>query len=362
MRLSDELALSYYKPVAYIDETHSVQLVQHIETKKFFVMKHLTVYHLDVYQSLLSEPVHNTPRIYLLAEDDKGLTVVEEYIQGDTLQEIIDRNGPLPEAQVLDYAVQLLKIVAELHHRSPAIIHRDIKPANVIISPDGVLKLLDMNAAKYATPEQSRDTMLLGTAGYAAPEQYGFGPSSVQSDLYEIGVWMNVLLTGGLPSEQTPKGKLAPVIRRCTELDPANRYGNVDELMTEVVRIRDGNTASDQTSETQTWRRFLPPGFRSGSVTNAVIALLGYAFLIFIGTGIEIENATPSILLLNRITVILMGVCVILFSANYCNVQEHLPLTRSSHPTLRIIGIVLYDIAIAFFFIILLSVVEPLFA
>ncbi|MCD8384611.1 MAG: hypothetical protein LUC39_06590 [Clostridiales bacterium] len=63
---------------------------------------------------------------------------------------------------------------------------------------------------------------------------------------------------------------------------------------------------------------------------------------------------------MNRITVILMGLCVVLFSANYCNVQAHLPLTQSSHPTLRVIGVVLYDIVIAFFFIIALSVVEPL--
>ncbi|MCD7837332.1 MAG: serine/threonine protein kinase [Clostridiales bacterium] len=358
MDLSDELALSYYKTVADIDTDHSVQLVQHIETKKFYVKKHLTVYHLDIYRALQSTPIRNTPRIVLLAENETGLTLIEEYLPGDTLRELVDRDGPLPEEQALAYTLQLCRIVADLHHRTPPIIHRDIKPSNVILSPDGVIKLLDMNAAKPATPGQTRDTVLMGTAGFAAPEQYGFGPSGVQSDLFAIGVLMNVLLTGALPTERKAEGRLAPVIQKCIELDPADRYGSVDDLMLELDRIQAKTVGKTAPASGQSWRQSLPPGFRSGSVTHMAIAAIGYAAIFFVGWCMELENATPFALTVNRLAVILIELAVVFFSADYRGVQARLPLTRSKSPAIHLIGIVLYDMLIAFVLFLLLIIFD----
>ncbi len=358
MNLSDELALSYYKPVADIDASHSVQLVQHTETKKCYVKKHLTVYHLDIYQSLWSAPVHNISRIYLLVEDETGLTVIEEYLPGDTLQECLDRDGPMSEQQILSYIIQLCHIVSALHHHNPPIIHRDIKPSNVIISPDGVIKLLDMNAAKHVTPDQSRDTTLLGTAGYAAPEQYGFGPSSVQSDLFAIGVLMNVLATGALPAERRAENRLTPVIQKCMEIDPVNRYNSIDDFILELNALQDENRNQTDADGGKTWRRFLPPGFRSGSATHMAIAVMGYALIVFAGCCIELENATPFTLALNRITAILIAVAIVFFSADYCGIQSRMPITRSKHMIVHFIGIVIYDIAIAFLLVFLLVLCE----
>ncbi|MCD8190468.1 MAG: serine/threonine protein kinase [Clostridiales bacterium] len=358
MKLSDELALSYYKTVAEIDSAHSVQLVQHIETKKFAVKKHLTVYHLDIYRALQAVPIRNTPRIYLLAEDETGLTIIEEYLPGDTLQELVDRHGPLPEEQVLNYAIQLCQIVSALHHREPPIIHRDIKPSNVILSPDGVIKLLDMNAAKHAVPSQTRDTVLMGTVGFAAPEQYGFGPSGAQSDLFAVGVLMNVLATGSLPAERRAGGRLAPVIQRCIELDPANRYGSIDDLRSELTRLQSESDGKTVSAHVQTWRRSLPPGFRSGSITHMVIALIGYAAMIFIGWCLEMENMTPFALTVNRLAIIVIELSVVFFSADYRGVQAHLPLTRNKNPVIHFIGIVVYDVVIVFALFMLLIVYD----
>ncbi|MCD8189360.1 MAG: serine/threonine protein kinase [Clostridiales bacterium] len=358
MNLSDELALSYYKTVADIDTGHSVQLVQHIETKKFFVKKHLTVYHLDIYQALQAAPIRNTPRIFLLAEDETGLTIIEEYLPGDTLQELVERDGPQTEEQVLNYTLQLCQIVSDLHHREPPIIHRDIKPSNVILSPDGVIKLLDMNAAKYVTPSQTRDTMLIGTAGFAAPEQYGFGPSGVQSDLFAVGVLMNVLATGGLPAERKAEGKLAPIIQKCIELDPANRYGSIDDLQTELAQLQAKSGNKTATDKEQTWRRSLPPGFRSGSVTHMAIAVIGYAAIIFVGWCMELENTTPFALTLNRLAVILIELAVLFFSADYRGIQARLPLTRSKNRVVHLVGIAFYDIVIAFMLFMILIIFD----
>ncbi len=358
MDLSDELALSYYKTVAEIDSNHAVQLVQHIETKKFYVKKHLTVYHLDIYQALREAPVRNTPQIHLLAEDATGLTVIEEYLPGNTLQELVDRDGPLPEAQVLEYTLQLCQIVSSLHHREPPIIHRDIKPSNVILSPDGVIKLLDLNAAKRVSPSQTRDTVLMGTAGFAAPEQYGFGPSGVQTDLFAVGVLMNVLATGALPSGKKMEGRLAPVMQKCIELDPANRYDSIDDLVVELTQIQKKEKERSASASEQPWRRRLPPGFRSGSVAHMAIAIIGYAAIVFVGWCMELEGATPFSLAVNRLGVILIELAVVFFSADYCGIQARLPLTRSKKPALRLAGIVLYDFAIAFVLFLLLVIFD----
>ncbi|MCD8085004.1 MAG: protein kinase [Clostridiales bacterium] len=363
MTISDELALSYYRTVADINAGHSVQLVQHTATNKFFVKKQLSIYHLDVYQSLQAVPVRNIPRIELLVEDGPGnLTVIEEYIHGDTLAELIDQNGALPEELAVDYTLQLCQIVSQLHHRTPPIIHRDIKPSNVIVSPDGVVKLLDMNAAKYETPNRPRDTTLLGTAGFAAPEQYGFAPSGVQSGLFAIGVLLNVLVTGHMPAEVTAGGKLGRIIQKCTELDPANRYASVDEMMHALRYAQAGGPEGEDTSLSPAWRRYLPPGFRSGSAPRMLCAAMGYALLFAVALSMEIEAATPLALALNQITVLLMGLGVIFFSADYCGVQAHLPLTRSRNPFIRVIGIVVYDILIVCALLMILVIIEPLAA
>lgn len=376
MNLSEELSLSYYKTVAEIDAEHSVQLVQHTETKKFFVRKHLSIYKTEVYQSLQADPVRGIPAIEFLSKDENGLTVIEEYIPGDTLQELLERESSLSESKVVDWLLQLCHIVSALHHRNPPIIHRDIKPSNIIISsPDGIVHLLDLNAAKFATPEESRDTRLLGTAGFAAPEQYGFAPASPQSDLYAMGVLLNLLLTGKMPAEEIAGGRLNPVIRKCLEMDPANRYASVDDLAlalqgnsTDFSGAETDGAASGKlystykahTDYASSWRRFLPPGFRHGSVLHMLLATIGYVLLFWTGLDLEVENVSPAALILNRITFIATGLIVILFSADYGGIQKRFPLTRSKNRFLRLLGIVLYDILFASLLILFLVLLEPL--
>ena len=109
----------------------------------------------------------------------------------------------------------------------PPIIHRDIKASNIIISQEGTVTLLDMDAAKWYRDQSDRDTKLIGTYGYAAPEQYGFGASDERTDIYSIGVLLNVTLTGCLPSQKMAEGRIGAVIEKCVKLDPKERYASV---------------------------------------------------------------------------------------------------------------------------------------
>lgn len=79
---------------------------------------------------------------------------------------------------------------------TPPIVHRDIKPSNIILTEDGRIVLIDLNAARLDDKNRSHDTQLIGTAGFAAPEQYGFAASSPRADLYAAGILTRVLLTG----------------------------------------------------------------------------------------------------------------------------------------------------------------------
>ena len=109
-------------------------------------------------------------------------------------------------------------------------VHRDIKPENVILRGADTV-LIDFDAARLHKPQAEADTQVLGTTGFAAPEQYGLGQSDTRTDIYSLGVLMNVMLTGEHPSRKLAEGRMGRVIQRCTQVNPAKRYKNVLRLM-----------------------------------------------------------------------------------------------------------------------------------
>lgn len=341
MTISDTFLHPTYKELGDLNAEHGVYLVQNRLTKKVFVKKTLTRYNYDVLLYLQKHPVANMPQIFELVEDNGTLIVIEEYITGSTLQEMLDEQGPFTEEQTADYALQLCQILSQLHGASPAIIHRDIKPSNIILSPDGVLKLIDENAAKQYHYEKKRDTTLLGTTGYAAPEQYGIGASGVQADIYSVGALMNVLLCAELPAVRIADGKLSQVIKKCLETSPCDRYQSADKLANAIHAAVYPNAAQKYDT---TWRRFLPPGFRSLNIFHMLLSALGYSFVLWLGLNMEIVGTiNMADLWMNRILITLMFLAIVFFSGNYLNVQQHFPLSRSENPVIRVIGVMIAD-------------------
>ena len=187
MDYTERLTLSYYKTIAVLNEAHQVFLVQHRQTDQICVKKVLSIYNPEIFRFLREHPIPGTPGILALWEEDGMLTVLEEYISGITLEERM-RNAPLTPEEVFSYFSELCDIAERLHQCKPPIIHRDIKPSNIMLTSCGHLVLLDFNAAKSFHGPAAADTTRLGTQGYAAPEQHGFGASSPQTDLYAMGV------------------------------------------------------------------------------------------------------------------------------------------------------------------------------
>ena len=109
-------------------------------------------------------------------------------------------------------------------------VHRDVKPENVILRGSEAV-LIDFDAARLHKPEHDTDTLILGTTGFAAPEQYGLSQTDPRSDIYSVGILMNVMLTGQHPSKRLAEGRLGRVVERCTRVNPRRRYPNVLHLM-----------------------------------------------------------------------------------------------------------------------------------
>lgn len=128
--------------------------------------------------------------------------MVMEFVEGKTLAEMLEgRHNPFPEDQVLTWAEQLCDVLAFLHRQDPKIIYRDMKPANVMVLDDSnQVKLIDFGIARFYKPGKKKDTLELGTGGYAPPEQYGKAQTDERADVYALGVTLHQLLTLHDPS------------------------------------------------------------------------------------------------------------------------------------------------------------------
>lgn len=238
--LSDDevLELSRYKDIDIISDRDNIILVEDIEDHRRYVKKLLEVYDISVYEYLRANPIPYMPKIHSIYKSKNCLIVIEDYIEGKTVAEILDSHI-IPAEHAITIARQVCLILQELHNQRTPIIHRDIKPSNIIVTLDGEVYLLDVNVAKWHNPDKCDDTVYMGTANFAAPEQvgYGFTSSNAKSDIYSVGVLLNVMVTGKFPKEQKAEGSLWPIIEKCMSLEVDNRY-STEELINELDKIQ----------------------------------------------------------------------------------------------------------------------------
>ena len=170
----------------------------------------------------------NLPEIYDVLEMDDGQIVLEEYIDGITVAQVmeIDKYRSSGARKVL---LGVCDALSALHNRG--IIHRDVKPENVIIEKSGRVVLIDFNVSRIESTA-NKDTVVMGTVGYAAPEQLGLAQTDARTDIYAIGVLYNVMLTGQHPSVNIASGKAGRIVRKCTAVNPNERYHTATELWT----------------------------------------------------------------------------------------------------------------------------------
>ncbi len=173
------------------------------------------------YRMLAQINTSGLPKIYYCAEADGKTYVVEEYINGVNLQDELEQGKIFTEKQVLQIALQLCDVLLAIH--SKGILHRDIKPGNIILQ-NGSTWLIDFGAAKTVSGDKMQDTRILGTPGFAPPEQYGFSTTDTRSDIYALGKTMQALLG------KKYNGKLNGVFVKCTQFEPQKRIASAAEL------------------------------------------------------------------------------------------------------------------------------------
>lgn len=162
------------------------------------------------------------------AEQDGQTAVLEEYVQGDTLAELL-MGARLTEREARQVTMQLCQALHVLH--SMGAVHRDVKPENVILRGSDAV-LIDFDARAHLQGQSPRATRrVLGTTGFAAPEQYGIFQSDARADIFSLGVLLNIMLTGKHPSREMTAGKMGRIVRKCTMTAPEQRYQSARALM-----------------------------------------------------------------------------------------------------------------------------------
>ena len=217
-----------FRPVKTLKEEKDLRitLLDHPGSGQLFVLREFRGSP-EVYRKLMTVSSPHLPRVYDVAEKDGGLLVLEEFIQGDSLDELL-KAGLLSAKETRDIALQVCEALWVLHRLGA--VHRDVKPENTLIRGDEAV-LIDFDASRMQKPMQNADTVVLGTTGYAAPEQYGMAQTDARTDIYALGVMINVMLTGEHPSKTLAGGHLGRVVRRCTMMNPDQRYRDIPHLM-----------------------------------------------------------------------------------------------------------------------------------
>lgn len=163
----------------------------------------------------------------------------------------------------MEFVLQLLDVLSYLHNLDPPVIYRDLKPSNIMITPEHEVRLIDFGIARSYKTHLAEDTVKLGTAGFAAPEQYGSGQTDARSDLYGLGALMLYLMTSGAYTEwiqgvessirsDVPR-TYAPVVRRLLRYDVNERFQTANEVRKEAAS-NTGNNVLACRSTANAWR------------------------------------------------------------------------------------------------------------
>lgn len=348
--LVNEYKLSTYIEVSELS-AGKIYIVHNTLDDKIYIKKILEPDNYDVYNKLNKLSINNIPEIYELIPHDNELIIIEEYINGDSLKDILSRGDTFGIQDTIKYALELSDILKTLHSYNPPIIHRDIKPSNIMINKDGIVKLIDFDISRIHKVDRSNDTAILGTYGYAAPEQFGFNQSDARTDIYSLGITLNVMLTGEFPMNKLHKGRLSKIISKCIEMDPNKRFQNVEELNRDLVKL-------SKTSKIQDKKHYITfpnlPGFRSDILLFKILASSWYLILILTAFGFFSDDFSNKARLWDIVIVTYFFSLTLLYG-NYNNIDSKLPLLRSRNIFIKLVGYILYP----FLLFLIMSLILP---
>ncbi len=266
---------SNYKLVKSLKRDGSVMIAKCTIDDGLYVVKNKKAYDSEIYNRLKEADIDGIPKVYEVLEDKGGLWIIEEFVQGRTLEEFfgddyladvtgeaglngeddakasngVDSNeapdnvlevsfdttgvngikteNDAAEWMLTNVILSVSKTLNKLHTLKPPIIHRDIKPENIIITDLAEIKLLDFNISRGFTGTAEKDTVAMGTKGFAPPEQYGFKESDARSDIYSLGATIKYLME----KTRCESEMLSEFVKKAMSFDPKNRFQNMIEVI-----------------------------------------------------------------------------------------------------------------------------------
>lgn len=314
-----------------VSDYKRISLVLSTVDNLYYIKRELRYYDREVYLQLQRYHCPNIPKIIHIKEKDGVLVVIEEYINASTLDTCIS-NKEIKETEAVEIIRQLCDCLEFLHTLPRPIIHRDIKPENIFYL-HGRAILFDFDIARIYTVGKQKDTVVLGSVGYAAPEQFGFGQSDIRSDIYALGVLFNVLLTNRLPQEYLYTGKYKSIIAKATSLDRKDRYHSVKELK---------KALNDQ--------YIIIPGFTNPSKRARIVCLLVFICILYFAS--ELKDSTS----MSDVYYKIAGF-IYIYTIEFLLCNPHLCLfSKSKNILIKIVGMI-----ITYFVVIFMSTVVLLF-
>lgn len=322
----------YFENYIIVDNTinnEKICVVENVITHDLCVQKTLDYYDIDVYKSLKSQHINNTPKIIDFIENDNKLIILREYIEGSTLDEYLHNKKYSTDMfykhiNTLCDIIDKFQKIKNLYNDEISIIHRDIKPENIIINNNDELYLFDLNAAKIYKQNETRDTMLIGTTNYAAPEQYGFGASNKSTDIYSIGKLIEYMST--FINDENFHNKFSVIISKCCKIDYRDRYKSINELKLDIFKSK------------HSFINLLIPGFRNFNILHMTIASMFYMIIIYLSFFYTVSDNVV-------INIGLFSMCIlfIFIFFDYLDVQRFFPLTKSKNVLIKYLSKIIYS-------------------
>ena len=181
---------------------------------------------------LLASLSHPNIVTVLTAEKlDDLFFIVMEYVTGETLEQLIMREGALDLARALDFTCQICNAVDHAHRAG--ILHRDLRPGNMLVSTSGMLKVTDFGTSRFLEIA-AHGTTVIGSPPYMAPEQF-HGKAVFASDVYSVGVTMYQMLTGTLPYQTPAPGDIEKLMRGELVTPPRVRNAKIPRAVNDIV-------------------------------------------------------------------------------------------------------------------------------
>lgn len=319
-----------------------------VEKENFiYIAKVISLEDVPMYKMLMT--INNPNIVGFFGTDviNDRFCIIEEYVQGITLEQYYNANrSSITDNDIVNIILQVCNGLEAVHNNG--IVHRDINPSNIMITGNGTVKIIDFGISRINKNNQQTDTHILGTQGYAAPEQFGFAQTSAKADIYSLGVLINYLKTGYIPNAVHADGWLGDVVNKCTQIDETKRYSNISDLVGALSK------------KGHLLRFFsIVPGFRKKIWWHILIASLYYiSFVFFTYIMIDMAESLRMTICYFMVDIFLLGMPVPILT-NFLDWTNRLSFVRNNSRSTKIVIQVLLTIMcliISAVFIILSSV------